>query len=180
MNDINMDAFKPNTTPEPNLPPAGHARREELAKRTDQLEEQAETQYADRGAIPADTPVLDPEQNREIQFNIRKGYLNIGADNPLYKTKWVNYVNTNAQKVWEAKDLGWMVATPEIFPEAADLRREDNTIRVGDVMLMYIRIDEYLQIEQNEALKRQRQQFGVEAEIHDLASTTNRKKANLY
>jgi len=181
MNQINVDAFLPNKakpefSSEPNLPPAGHARKEELLKRTDQLEEKAETQYADRGAMPADSPVFDPEQNREIQQGIRKGYLDIGSDHTLYKTKWVNYVNTNAQKVWEAKALGWMVSTVEEFPEARDLTREDNTIRVGDVLLMHIRIDQYLQLEQKEVLKRQRQQFGVEAEIHNLAESVNRSK----
>ena len=148
-----------------NLPPAGHERREELKARTDNLEQQAETQYANVGAIPA--AALEPDYN--IQNTIRRSYLDIGSNHPLYKTKWVNYVNTNGQMVWQAKADGWMVASAREFPEARDMSKEDGSLRVGDVMLMFIQHDQHFLLEQREANKRLRQQFGVEADIHDIA-----------
>lgn len=170
----NDELTHPNPTPASPplpLPPAGDARRDELAKRTDALEQKAETQYADRGAIPHDHNALRPDRNREIQDHIHKSHLEIGTDHPFYVVKWVNYRNQDGHMVWDAKSKGWQVATIKDFPEAQQmgLVREDNTLRVGDVMLMFIRKDEHLKIEQREKEKRLRQQFGVEAEIHNLA-----------
>jgi hypothetical protein len=156
------------------LPPKGHEQREELKRREDNLQQQIEEQTPDAGAIPHDHDALNPERNREIQHAMSKDYLTIGANHPYLKTKWVNYVNLNGQKVWEAKADGWMVATQHEFPEAKELTREDNTIRIGDVLLMCIRMDEYFRIEQREKDKRLRQQFGVEAEIHDFAKRNPR------
>ncbi len=159
-------------SPEENLPPAGDARTEELKKRTDNLEEQAEEKYADAGAIPKH--ILDPDHN--IQSDIRKSYLEIGTNHALYVTKWVNYVNQNGMMVWQAKADGWMVATAKEFSEAKDMQKADGTVRVGDVLLMFIRKDDHFRLQQREAAKRLRQQYGVEAEIHDLAETVNRRE----
>lgn len=160
-----------NATPEPNLPPAGYQRDEELAKRTDILNEQGEKIYADVGKIDPSVLEADPEIRRDIAMN----YLEIGLEHAVYSTKWVNYVNLQGQKVWEAKADGWIMATVTEFPEARDLRKADNSIRVGDVLLMFIRKDEHLKLLQREDKKRLRQQYGIEAEIHDLANATNRK-----
>lgn len=157
---------------EENLPPAGHERTEELKKRTDRLEEQAEEKYADVGSMPK--AMLEPDHN--IQSDIRKSYLDIGTDHPLYVTKWVNYVNQNGMMVWQAKADGWMVATAKEFPEAADMQKSDGTVRVGDVLLMFIRKDDHFRLQQREATKRLRQQYGVEADIHALAEATNRRE----
>jgi len=154
---------------DPSLPPAGYKRREELAKRTDHLEEEAEKKYANVGSIPQDSPVLDPEQNREIQDHIHKSHLDIGVDHPYLKTKWVNYVNQHGSMVWKEKADGWQVATVKDFPEARVLVREDGTIRIGDVILMCIRLDEYLKLFEREKEKRLRQQYGIESDIHTLA-----------
>jgi hypothetical protein len=73
-------------------------------------------------------------------------------------------------KVWEAKADGWVVSTITDFPEAVHLNKEDNTIRIGDVMLMHLRMDEYVILMDREKTKRLRQQYGVEAEIHEIAA----------
>lgn len=157
---------------EENLPPAGDARTEELKKREDNLEEQAEAKYVDAGAIPKH--MLEPDY--DIQSDIRKSYLDIGTNHPLYVTKWVNYVNQNGMMVWQAKADGWIVATAKEFTEAVDMQKADGTIRVGDVLLMFIRKDDHLHLVKREDAKRIRQQYGVEAEIHDLAERTNRRE----
>ena len=175
MNDLKLDAF--NVNQQPDLPPAGYKRDDVLAQRTDQLQEEAEKRADERevGAIPHDHAALNPERNREIQDHIRKDHLAIGADHPYLKTKWVNWKNLEGQMVWQAKNEGWQVATIKEFPEAVSMVKEDNTIRVADVMLMCIRMDEYFKLEERAKEKRLRQQYGVEAEIHDLAMKTNRK-----
>ena len=153
-------------TIQPNLPPAGYKREEELAIREDNLQEKAETINPNKEAVnPA---AFKPD--REIQGMIRKDFLSIGVDHPLYKTKWVNYVNMHGTKVWEAKADGWVVSTIVDFPEATHLNKEDNTIRIGDVMLMHLRMDEYVLLMDREKTKRLRQQYGVEAEIHEIAA----------
>jgi hypothetical protein len=155
-----------NGTIQPNLPPAGYKREEELAIREDNLQEKAET-------ISPDKEAVNPEAfkpDREIQGMIRKDFLSIGVDHPVYKTKWVNYINQHGTKVWEAKADGWQVSNVKDFPDAVHLRKEDNTIRVGDVILMHLRMDEYVLLMEREKTKRLRQQYGVEAEIHEIAA----------
>jgi len=182
MKDIKTDAFvlPGETTEGSNLPPAGYKRDEELTKRHDDLQEAAELKAEENevGAIPADHDAFNPERNREIQHAIHKHYLDIGTDSLQYKTKWVNYVNANAQKVWEAKTDGWQVATVREFPEAREMGavREDNTIRVGDVILMFMPIEQHRILDEKQRQKRLRQQYGVEAEIHDLAERTNSRQ----
>jgi hypothetical protein len=149
---------------EPNLPPPGYQRDELLAQRTDNLAQMAE-KGPDQVRLPADAFNVD----REIRNDIENDYMNIGANHPYLKTCWVNYVNTNGQAVWKKKAQGWAVATNREFPEAADLVKADNTIRVGDVLLMCIRIDQYLKIVKSEEDARLRQQYGLESEVHNIA-----------
>lgn len=152
------------TKQEPNLPPAGHARREELARRTDQLEEKMENLPHEVGKINEKAFEVD----REIRNEIEKDYLAIGLDHPTLKTRWVNYRSLEGQMVWQAKSQGWRVATLDDFPEARELLKEDNTIRVGDVLLMCISFDRYVLNSQKEEDKRLRQEMGVEQAIRDI------------
>lgn len=139
---------------------------EEKAIAKDQLEEKAEALNTEGGKIPEKFMELDSEIQRDIQG----GFMDIGVNHPYLKTSWVNYVNVNGQMVWKKKAEGWQIATIKDFPEAKHLRREDSTIRIGDVLLMSIRIDEYLKIQQKEEAKRLRQQYGIETEISNLAA----------
>lgn len=153
---------------DPNLPPPGQERREVLAERKDTLEEKAENSGVETGKIPEH--LLEPD--REIQDMIQKDYLAIGINHPYLKTKWVNYVNQHGTKIWEEKAKGWVVIDSNLiheFPDAKDFQREDGTIRVGDVLLMCMRIDRYQQMQEREKEQQRRQQFGVEAEVHALA-----------
>jgi len=183
MADIKIDAFSNPALQggTETLPPPGAARREVLAERADNLAQQAETKYADVGTIP--DKLLQPD--REIQDHIAKSHLEIGTNpNSPYMTKWVNFVNVGGQMVWNAKSegrnigiSGWKVANAEVFPEAHEmgLVREDGTIRVADTILMFMRKDEYFKLQEYYKQKRLRQQYGVEADIHEFAEGTNRK-----
>jgi hypothetical protein len=154
----------------PNLPPPGFQRREVLAQRTDALAQRVEEISEDRGAIPESAF----EEDREIQNSIRKGFLDVDIG-PLYVTKWVNYVNRQSYMVWEAKAQGWKVVTANMVKNAdRDLVREDNTLRVGDVICMYIRKDQHLLLERKRDQANLKRQYGIEAELTELAAKNPR------
>lgn len=132
------DGFKPRG-PKPTLPPAGHKRDEELLKRQDQLDEKAETQAAklDMGAIDPD--VLKAE--REL-LNSMDSTMVTDAD-PNYHYTWVNFQSYHG---WAVKSKlafrGWEVVNGSM-PEASECRQVDGTRKLGDVLLMRIKIDRY-------------------------------------
>jgi hypothetical protein len=161
---------------DPSLPPPGSERNEILARRTDELEEAADALNAQSGTIPE--KFMQPDHN--VQRDIRRGFLDIGSDHPFLKTKWVNCVNQHGSKVWEAKSQGWRVATVEDFPEAQDMRKEDNTLRVADTILMCIRMDAHVRIQQQEDAKREAAQYGLEGSVHDMARRHSNVFRNVY
>lgn len=136
------DGFKPRIPkPAVNLPPAGHARDEELRKRTDILEEKAETQAAtlDMGTIDPD--VLKAE--REL-MNQMDSTMVTGA-NPAYHYTWVNFQSYHG---WAVKSKlafrGWEVVNDTCGSgEAIECRQADGTRKLGDVLLMRIKKERY-------------------------------------
>ena len=150
---------------DPNLPPPGAERRNVLAERQDALEEQAEIAFENVEAM--DPKVLEPD--REIQYEIENDFMKINIG-PAYVVKWV-YTGQNSQKVWQAKAEGWQIISPDMLVDKVDrmLVKEDNTLRVGDVVAMYIRKDKHFLLEQKRKMRQLRQQFGAEAELHELA-----------
>lgn len=142
----------------------------ERARIQDNLAEKADKMNQDGGRIPE--KFLQPD--REIQDAIRKDYMSVGDNHPYLKTGWVNYVNINGQMVFKKKAEGWQVATVKDFPEAKDLQREDGTIRIGDTILMCIRLDLWLQLNKKEEDRRVRQQFGIETEIIELGNKNSK------
>jgi hypothetical protein len=161
------------------LPPAGAARREELARRADALEQKIEEIPTEQESIPHDHDAIRPERQREIQHAIHSNYLQIGVDHPYLAVKWVNWKNLEGDAVWRAKSEGWVTATTAEFPEAEGLQKVDGTIRVADVLLMCMRKDLHMQLELKQKNKRLRQQYGVEAKMHDLAARNPRAFAGV-
>jgi response regulator of citrate/malate metabolism len=145
--------------------PAGYKRVEELSRRRDTLEEHVEEVAKDIGSInPA---VL--EEDREIQRDIRKGYLDVDIG-PLFVRKWVNFVNQHGNAVWQAKAEGWMTVSGDMVSGVdRDLIKEDNTLRIGDTVLMYMRKDQHLLLERQNEQRRLKQQYGIEAQIQEIA-----------
>ena len=151
---------------DPNLPPAGYQRREVLAERQDSLAQAAEEASQDMGTI---NPALF-EEDRDIQREIRRGFLDLDIGE-LYIVKWVNFVNQHGNAVWAAKYEGWRVVTADMVRDLdRDLVREDNTLRVGDVIAMFIRKDQHLLLERKRAEKQAIIQHGAEVELIDLAN----------
>jgi hypothetical protein len=149
----------------PNLPPPGHKREEVLAQRKDELAQKAEELSQNVGAI--DPSVF--EEDHDIQRDIRKGFLDVDVG-PQFMIKWVNFVNQHSSAVWKAKAEGWKVVTADMVKDAdSDLIREDNTLRVGDVICMYIRKDKHLLLQRKAETRALKRQFGLEAELNDIA-----------
>ena len=152
--------------PVPDLPPAGYQREEVLAERTDTLAEKAETTAPDTVGLSPDNPAFDPEQNREIQADLTKGFLEVENKKPGYVYKWV-YFGLNGQKVWESKSQGWEVVSSN-DPESRHLIKEDGSRRVGDVLLMRMRMDFHILYEQREEKKRLTRELSVESELAEI------------
>lgn len=155
-----------------NLPSPGHLKDEELRRRTDNLQQAIDENSFDTGKIP--DKLLEPD--REILYDITQGYMQIGKNRPEYVTKWVNYVNQNGSKVWQEKAQGWQVATTREFPEGEHLKREDRTLRVGDVLLMFIKKDLHENILKRQEERKRAQLFGVESEVRAFAA----KHSNIF
>jgi hypothetical protein len=153
--------------PDAALPPPGHARDEVLRERADTLEQKAEEIFEDRGAINPEAFEID----REIQHLLhdRNDGLEISDPHPAYMYCWANFQNSNGTQVWQRKSWGWEVVGGNM-PECSHLRREDGTRRIGDVLLMRIRKDLHLLLEQKNEKKRLRQQYGVDADLQTIVA----------
>ena len=114
------------------LPPAGYKRREELARRTDALEEAAE-EHA-KHFHPIDPDKLEVEREIAKHFT-KKGFLKITNEQPGYTYFWAA-IDDPQTFTWK-KTLGWEVVKGDM-PEAREITDENNMRRVGDVILMRI------------------------------------------
>jgi hypothetical protein len=149
----------------PDLPPAGHARDEELRRREDNLQKAAETVHTEREAI--DPAAL--EEDYDVQSLLRRGDgLTVSDPQPGFVYCWVYSGTRTLARVWEKKRLGWEVVQGD-DPEAREFKVEDGTRRLADVTLMRIRMDRHLALEMYEEEKRLRQQLGIDAELRDIA-----------
>lgn len=123
------EGFKPRT---PNLPPAGEAQREELKRRQDALDEQAETLAAtvDQGVIDADALKLERELMERMDSTT------VTNPDPNYHYCWANF---QSQHGWAVKAKlafrGWQVVTGEM-KEAEECKTVDGTRKLGDTLLM--------------------------------------------
>lgn len=144
------------------LPPAGHERDEELKRRTDALEEEADK----REVHSMNEQAL--EVDREIRYAIEGDVLDVTNKQPGYAYMWI-YVGQYQREITRVKAQGGEVVQGN-DPEAAELKAEDTTRRIGDCVLMRMRLDIYRKWEMQQEHKRMRQQEGVEAEARDLAS----------
>jgi len=150
---------------EPDLPPPGYKRDEELKRRQDELEQKAEELAAETGKERIDPSKLKPD--REIQYYIQRDMLEISNPVPGYIYCWV-YTGQGGHFVWTKKAQGWEVVQGDM-PECREaMIKEDTTRRIGDVILMRIPEEVYAAIEAREEEKRQRQEFSVTAELQEI------------
>lgn len=141
------------------LPPAGHARDEELKKRTDRLEMKIEQE------APEVYPMPEIEEDREILHALYEhDMLEVSEPEPGFTYCWA-YYGLNGQMVWMKKSLGWEVVKGKHFREAREHMDSDGTRTIGDVLLMRIPTQRYKAIIKQQRERRQSQQLGVSAEV---------------
>ena len=146
------------------LKPAGHARREQLKARTDNLAE-----MADRAVNATDAQIYSVDEEKlkeepEILRHLDMSTFMFKVNNPVPGKVyfWERDTATDhsavARKQAEARmwlgnsAKGWQVVcgAPEThpeFPEAPELVQVDGVRRIGDVILMRIDLDEYTRIQ---------------------------------
>lgn len=147
---------------EPDLPPAGYVRDEELKKRTDNLDAASEFMSDGQEVYGIDPKAF--EEDREILAHLDELYI---ADAlPTYKYLWV-YFGLNGRVVWQRKRDGWKVVSGD-DPEALELKDADGFRKIGDCLLMKIPRERYDQINAEREKRRQSQQLGIDARLIEL------------
>lgn len=149
-----------------NLPPAGHAQREELKQRTDTLTQEAEQRAAtlEIDQVPDDALELDPEIMFKFDgFEVKDAL-------PQFVYRWVVYDSPAANKGWfvkQAQIQGWQLVQGN-DPEAKDNEIAGGLRKIGDTVLMRISKQRHALLQKQEDLLRQRQQESVNSNLMEL------------
>jgi len=160
-----------------NLPPAGYERQEVLKQNADNLAQKAEEIADAHDVHRVDPTAVEPD--REILGLIDA--LQVTHASPGYRYKWVQDQWPSHAKSLEVRRTrgihvkvngqiqpAWEIVLHDM-PESPELKQADGVRRVGDCILMRCRVDVYMVLQKQEALKRERQVQGVTAEFDDLA-----------
>lgn len=143
------------------LPPPGDARRDELKRRDDALTERlARIEEAlgldNSGGPPVDIRHFPIENEIASKFD----YLKVSDAQPEYHYYWANYAAQHGLDVTAHTVMGYEVVCGEM-PEARNCRDELGRRKIGDVILMRIKLDEKLKLDQLDRRKRQMREDGV-------------------
>lgn len=126
----------------PGLPPAGHARDEELKRRADTLAEEAEKRAEALSMSGIDADVLKIESELASQMD----ELYVTNRQPGYEYCWVNFdAPSSARGLMVKRKLaqrGWEVVCGDM-PEAIEVKDVTGNRRVGDVILMRIKKEHF-------------------------------------
>lgn len=156
--------------PDPNLPPAGYARDEELLRRQDALEAKLDALLG-----KLDIQSINPatfKEDREIQYALTEKNDGLGVTDrePGYEYCWARAAGDDSQQVWRRKSRGWEVVQGNM-KECSHLKIADGTRRIGDVLLLRIRMDRHLMNVREDRERTLKRQFGAEAEVHGFAAS---------
>lgn len=119
---------------QPSLPPAGHARDEELRRRTDTLTQAAEERSAALDSNAIDPSMLAPDREILADFD---GF-EVSNRQPGFEYKWVPFDNPIANKgmlVSQAQTQGWQVVCGDM-QEAKEKEIVGGMRKIGDTVLM--------------------------------------------
>ena len=147
----------------------GHKRDEQLARRTDELAERAESGPEVYG--------IDPDKvapDREILHrSIDQQMIHVSNRDPNYVYAWI-YYGLNGQMIWAKRALGWRVVTgPD--KECSEYKEADGTRRIGDTLLMKIPKERYLELEELAQKRRDEQYLGIKARLQELSEKSGIK-----
>lgn len=168
------DAQNVQTTTE--LPPAGHARDEELRKRTDNLDEAGENLAAESGTERINPKAFEPI--REIQYHLDE--LAVSNQDPAYDYCWVG--TYRAMYFIKTKQVrGWEVVQGNLL-EAIELKGigADTTRRLGDAILMRVKKDIHFRLLAEEKAKRLAREGAAVGELQELADKHARHGIKLH
>ncbi|MFA5234443.1 MAG: hypothetical protein WC390_08605 [Sulfurimonas sp.] len=150
--------------PETKLPPPGAARNEELAKRTDALQEAIETKMPEM--VSLDPSKLEPD--RELQYAMQEFSMHEVSDKlPGWKYTWV-YSGQHGTEITMKKTYGWIVVQGNDV-EAKELEHVDTTRRLGDCILMRIPEAKYKKLMEYEDYVRKLKSSAGDQELQDAA-----------
>ncbi len=168
---------------EPNLPPAGYKREEELARRTDVLEEEIDKKS--ENVLAVDPSKL--EVDREIRYELDKGELDVTEADPNYVYRWVQCDRPAANPsrmvdllryksiTYDGKRYPTWEIVKGTMKEAEGHRTVLGTRQIGDTMLMRCHKNTYAIIEAEDRRKRANRQFGIGDRLVQLAESVGTK-----
>ncbi len=143
------------------LPPAGHARDEELSKRTDQLAEQMETQAP--GVESVDPNKVKPIPEIQRHFDPVSGELDVSAAQSGFSYLWC-YQGEYSRHITRKRAMGWEIVQGN-DPESIEHKAVGSYRQVGDCILMRIPSEIYERIRNNERRKATDREQSVGAEL---------------
>ena len=152
------------------LPPPGDERREELIRRTDALQEAGEKLANEQELynIDPNAPAMQPDRELMDLFDpSTMSMLTVSNPQPGWRYSWANAVNQSGLQVMMKKYEGWQVVSGTDM-EAIEHKGADGTRRVAAVLLLKLPEAQYKRLAERDAIRRDRQQKGVAAELEAL------------
>jgi hypothetical protein len=147
---------------DPKLEPAGWKRDEQLAERTDKLEEAAEEISNEREMSSVDPSKIEPDW--EILQHMDE--LEVADKVPGYRYMWV-YEGLNGQMIVKKSRLGWVVVQGD-NPECMSLKDARNYRQIGDTILMRIPEERFNKLEEAIEYRRLAQQKGIKGALREM------------
>lgn len=154
------------------LPPPGDARREELLRRADELEQEAAAVTAELNAISPKALKVENEVAQHVvgEFN----ELSVPNADPNYSYCWVYNDPTRRlgnRWIMAKKSEGWEVVyhDDEDAKGMAHCRHVDGSIVIGDVTLMRIDVGRFLALERKRRARQRAAETGVTSELQEMA-----------
>jgi hypothetical protein len=169
------------------LPPAGHARNEELRQRADKLIEKAERLHAEQGGGAIDPAALEIDPEIAAHFD----ELHVSEALPEYLYLWENFVSHNGYAIRsrlairvKLPNVSYMTPAWEIvkgdMPEAEELRQVDGTRKLGDAMLMRCRRDVYRIIQRARRRRVAMMDAAVDTRLQEMADDIGHKYVRVH
>ncbi len=163
------------TPVETGLPPPGHSRDEELAKRIDNLDEKAESLSNQLEITKVDPKNYEPD--REILSHYKDGDLPVSNKDDNYVYCWVYRDPQNrlgGRQIMQKKVQSWEVVSGDM-KESWENRDVNGYRIVGDVLLMRIRLDRYMKLIRERELATEKRSLGVTSRLEEMAANAQRK-----
>lgn len=150
--------------------PAGYAAREALANRAEELIARAQEMLAQLDIHTADSNDLEVENEvRQALNEMNEVYVSNALEDHVYS--WVfrdPHNEFGGRYVRRMQALGWEIVAHDM-PEAKEHRAVDGTRWVSDCLLMRLRIDRRVVLDQRDRILRQAQQEGITSRVIELA-----------